>query len=279
LRRLKPGIRILTYHRFRREDRELLERQLRYLRRHYHPVSMAEIATGENLPRNAVAITVDDGYRDFFEHAAPVLKAFGIPATVFLVSGFIDREQWLWWDPLFYSAQRTTQAVPELDPFIERLKEMPNRQRLAVLENTLKELNVSLPPEIPKDMTPLTWDEIRWLRQQGIEFGGHTRTHPILSRLETSEEIAAEVSCCKARIEDELGEPVLHFAYPNGGLKDWNDQVVKAVESADYKTAVTTVRGINHSGDSPFRLKRIGVDPGLPFDFFAELLAGLHGGA
>lgn len=296
-RRLNHGIRILTYHRFTSQDAELLEKQCRYLRRHYQPTSLRDIAyclrDGKRIPPNAVAVTVDDGYRDFLDHAVPVLRACGIPATVFLVADFIDRKQWLWWDPLLYSLQRTSRRILEsslgrfpiaseaeraaaFDGCVERLKTLPDRTRAAVLEDVLKQLDVALPSEIPPEMAPMTWDEIRSLRECAVEFGGHTRTHPILSRVETREAMCAEVSYCKLRIEQELGEPVLNFAYPNGRVTDWNDGVVEAVQAAGYLTAVTTVHGISRPGDSPFRLKRIAVNPDLPFDYFAELLAGVH---
>ncbi len=300
VRRLHRGFRILTYHRFRREDVDLLERQCRYLRRHYLPVSLGQIACafrdGNPLALNAVAVTVDDGYRDFLDHAAPVLKTYKIPATIFLVASFIDREQWLWWDLLAYSLARTTRTNLETTPgntplipgtenaaafnlCVEQLKGLPNRMRIAALADILKQLDVPLPAEIPAEMAPLTWEEIRALRKQDIEFGGHTVTHPILSRVETSDELAHEVSSCKLRIERALGEPVLHFSYPNGLARDWNEAVVRAVETAGYATAVTTVHGINRPNDSPFLLKRIAVDPDLPFEYFTELLAGLHADA
>src|SRR5260370_27746941 len=92
----RKGLRILMYHRF--SDRDALARQCAHLRAHYAPVSMAQVAAwlehGAALPQNALAITVDDGYRDFYQVAYPVFREHAIPATVYLVSEFLDRKLW-----------------------------------------------------------------------------------------------------------------------------------------------------------------------------------------
>src|SRR5579863_3324410 len=185
VRRWHSGIRILTYHRFRPGCEGLLERQCRHLRKYYQPTSLSGV-TRAPAP-NAVAVTVDDGYRDFLEHAAPVLKAYAIPATVFLVTGFIDRKQWLWWDLLEYSLARTLQDILKLsigslsittdleratalDRLVTQMKVLPDHGRLALLDEILQQLGVPLPDEIPHEVAPLTWDEIRALRKQEIDF-------------------------------------------------------------------------------------------------------------
>src|SRR5947209_8542802 len=105
----RKGLRILMYHRF--SEREPLARQCAHIRTHYSPVSMAQVADwlgqGARLPENAVAITVDDGYRDFYRLAYPVFREYGIPAIVYLVSDFLDRKLWLWVDQVRYLFQQT----------------------------------------------------------------------------------------------------------------------------------------------------------------------------
>ena len=255
----------------------------------------ASMRTSKPLPRRSIAITVDDGYGDFSQFAAPVLRAHGIPATVYLVSAFMDREQSLWWDPLMFALERTAlseiqfadfgvvrtsthaEKAAAFDFITYKLKFVPNRRRLNVLEEVIGRLDVPYPRETPAEFLPIGWDDARALRKQGIEFGGHTRTHPILSRLETPEEITDEIVFGKLRIEQELGEPVLHFSYPNGKPYDFNDTVVRAVGGAEFATAVTTVSGLNTQGCDPFLLKRIAVDPSFEPEYFAERVAGMHG--
>ena len=99
----RRNLRILMYHQFS-PDRKTLAEQCEHMRRYYQPVSLTSISesleTGRPLPPNSIAITVDDGYRDFFLHAYPVFLEYQIPATVFLVSDFLDEKLWLWWDQI-----------------------------------------------------------------------------------------------------------------------------------------------------------------------------------
>lgn len=296
LRRLQPGLRILTYHRFPAASLDGLEQQCRHLRRCYRPVSMAQVAealaTGRPLPPKAIAITVDDGYRDF-ERAAPIFRAAGIPATIFLVTGFLDRKLWLWWDTLDY-ALRHTQAsqlcadgqlfpivTPQqrhlaFDSIVTRAKGFPNPQRIQFMEDLVRQLQVVLPEQPPADYGALEWDQVRELRRQGFEFGAHSATHPILSRLPTPAEQEREIVDSRDRIAQELGEPVRHFCYPNGQPQDWNESTVQAVSRAGFATAVTTVKGWNRRVQSPYQLERLSVDPTFTPHYFAEFLAGMH---
>jgi peptidoglycan/xylan/chitin deacetylase (PgdA/CDA1 family) len=296
LRRLRPGLRIVTYHRFPADSLDGLEQQCRHLRRYYFPVSMAQVAesfeTGRPLPPNAIAITVDDGYRDF-ERAAPIFRAAEISATVFLVTGFLDRKLWLWWDPLDYALRHTRSsdvradgqmfpiATPEqrtvaFDSIVARAKSIPNSQRIQFIDDLVQQLQVVLPEQPPADYAALGWDQVRELRRHGFEFGAHSATHPILSRLSTSDELEREIVESRDRIAQELGEPVRHFCYPNGQPEDWNENTVKAVSSAGFATASTTVKGLNRRVESPYRLQRLSVDPTFSPHYFAECLAGMH---
>ena len=296
VRRLQSGLRILTYHRFPDAGLGGLEQQCRHLRRHYHPVSMTQVAesleTGRALPSKAVAITVDDGYGDFAE-AAPIFRASAIPAIVFLVTGFLDRKLWLWWDRLDYALRHTSSselrgdgrvfpiASPEqrgqaFDWLVTRAKSLPNAQRIQFVEDLVGQLQVVLPEQPPADYAALGWEQVRELRRQGFEFGAHSATHPILSRLASDAELQREIVGSRDRIAQELGEPVRHFCYPNGQPEDWNESTVKAVSRAGFATAVTTVKGLNRRVDSPYRLERLSVDPAYPPHYFAELVAGMH---
>jgi Polysaccharide deacetylase len=116
------GLRILMYHRF--PDRSGLEWQCRHLREHYHVISLSEavcaLTSRQPLPPHAVAITIDDGHRDFHQIAWPVFTAYGIPVTVYLVTGFLDGELWLWTDQVRYAFSKTA--------FIYGLGVLPNGQ-------------------------------------------------------------------------------------------------------------------------------------------------------
>lgn len=297
----KSGVRILMYHRFTADARGL-EQQCDHIRRFYQPVALREVAeslrTGRPLPPNAVAITVDDGYRDFLTSAHPVFRAFGIPSTVFLVSDFLDGRLWFWWDTLRFALEHTrhrsldfdtSDAVShsfslgtsaERDAALETIGALlitvEDAERHRLIAALVGHLDVAMPTHPPANCAPLTWDEVRQLAKDNVEFGAHTKTHPILSRIRDRQTLHDEIATPKARIESEIGESVIHFCYPNGRREDFTDEAVKIIAECKFRTAVTTERGINFAGAPPLLLRRLGCEPDLPAPYFHELLAGVR---
>jgi peptidoglycan/xylan/chitin deacetylase (PgdA/CDA1 family) len=296
----RRGLRILTYHRF--SQREPLARQCAHIRAHYAPVSMTQVADwlaqGGRLPDNALAITVDDGYRDFYQVAYPVLREYGIPATVYLVSDFLERSTWLWLDQVRYGflhgkARRYRMERPGQPPLDfelgtpdtrraaaravgEAAKRLPNTERLRLLAGLREALEVELPQDAPPEYEALHWDEVREMAAAGVEFGAHTRRHPVLSRVDSESELAEEIGGSKLQIERRLERPVEHFCYPNGARDDVGPRAVAAVRAACFRTAVTMESGLNHAGADPFQLLRIGVDAGLEEKYFERCAAGFR---
>lgn len=268
----RKGLRILMYHRFPPQNE--LAAQCEHLKKHYRPISLTEAAgTLERrrpTPPGAVVFTVDDGYRDMLVNAWPVLKAWSIPVLVYVATDLPDHHTWLWTDQLrhFLMEQGDTAAAATIG---QSLKKMPDQQRREYLAS-IPGLQAAPPP----DYEPLTWDEIRALAAQGVEFGAHTRTHPILSRLPDRDRMREEIAGSKARLEQELGSPVLHFCYPNGMPDDFNDDVVAVVRESGFKTAVTALRGMNFGDADPFRLRRLHQESTRPIAVFAHQVAGLY---
>ena len=287
------------YHRFSAQSE--LDRQCAHLKKYYRPVSLDEIAwwlrKKGDIPQQAVVITVDDGYRDFYLNAFPVLSRHGIPALVYLATDMIDHGSCLWvdWIRILFQAAARSEVNLELpgrgwQRFLlssaeqkERaagevkgvLKKAPNRDRVRFVDLLPTMLGLNSLPAIPVDSAPLKWEDIRTMSRQGIEFGAHTRSHPILSNVTTRAELREELAGSKSRIEDELGAPVRHFCYPNGNPGDFNSQTVEVVGECGYLTAVTASKGINFAGADPFRLRRIHQEPWNPPVRFAQQVAGL----
>lgn len=301
-RRNSSALRILMYHGFP-EDQCALRKQCEHIRRFYQPVSMAQVSAaihdGASLAQHAIAVTIDDGYRDFLVNAHPVFRDFDIPTTVFLVADFLDRKSWLWWNEIEYAFEHTKKTRLEFEApglaanslletpehrwrharaFAEALTTVTNSRRLAETARVLAALQVEMPARMPARCEPMSWDEVRQIQTKNVEFGAHTKTHPILSSLEDPRDIADEIRGSKARVEEELGRPVIHFCYPNGKPADIGPEALRITRECGFKTAVTTEPGMNriHNGVDPLQLRRIGVAPDNPAAYFAELLAGVR---
>jgi peptidoglycan/xylan/chitin deacetylase (PgdA/CDA1 family) len=242
-----------------------------------------------------LAITIDDGYRDILLDACPIFQEAGIPATAFLITGFLDGKLWPWWNQVEYAVLQSKKTLVDITIASQRqqlalqtaqqrdetqaalcskLVRVPNRSRVAFVRALPEMFEIDIPPEPPSDYAPLSWDEVRSLTASGIEFGAHTLTHPVLPSVEDLDEMKEEIVGSKTRIDRELGRPTPHFCYPNGDL---NDTVLDAVKQAGFEMAVTTRSGLNRPGEDPYLLKRFSVDPSLSDDFyFREEVAGLH---
>jgi peptidoglycan/xylan/chitin deacetylase (PgdA/CDA1 family) len=199
------------------------------------------------------------------------LQRYGLPATIFLTTGSIDSRERLWFENLSLSVKKTAQTFIDLEIGIPRriwmrtdaerlqaknlmialVRTLPDRQRRQVVAEILAQLGAK--PETEETM--LTWDQIRWMKQRGIDFGGHTVTHPFVSRLEPDQAVW-EISECKRRIEEELQTPVEHFAYPNGREGDFEAWSKQLLHEAGYRAAVSTLWGVNYPSTDPMELRR-----------------------
>jgi peptidoglycan/xylan/chitin deacetylase (PgdA/CDA1 family) len=233
------------------------------------------LAAGE-LPDNAVCVTFDDGYRDTYLHAWPILARLSLPATVFLATSPLDTGQRLWHDALF-SAFRQTEARA-LDGFGRPAMHLPLRtldERLAAQERVraflwsvgfderrawLERLRQALGVDgaAPGARTMLSWDEVRRMQDTGIACGAHTVTHPVLAHM-PPDRAAAEIAGSKRALERALGARVQAFAYPGGKPGDFSVETVRLVREAGFSCAVTTLFGSNPPGQDRYSLRRVAL--------------------
>ncbi len=230
-------------------------------KKRYNLISLQELfrRLREHEPlRRAVAFTIDDGYFDHGSIAGPIFTAFDCPVTIFAVTGFLDGKTWLWWDQVQYICERATRKTLKarvgneertftLDSVQARLaaahdiswwcQDAPHSDREACLANLSRDADVELPATPPRQFSPLSWDEARRLEKQGVTFGPHTVTHPVLSS--TSDEHAySEVSTSWKRVREELAYPVPVFCYPHGRQRDFGRREMEMVEFAGLWGAV-----------------------------------------
>ena len=222
------------------------------------------------LPPRAVCITFDDGYADNLDVAAPILKCWGLPATVFVASGFLDGG--LMWNDEAIECLRNC-AWPQLDLAWLGLGSLPldsTLSRRQAIERVLGVLKYRAPVDrrqaldrlvaesgvAPRRDLMLTSAQLRLLPELGVEIGGHTRDHPILAVL-PEDEARRQIGEDREHLQSLLGEAPRYFAYPNGGPgTDYLAVHVDMVKKAGYAGAVSTAWGSFSSRGNPYQIPR-----------------------
>jgi peptidoglycan/xylan/chitin deacetylase (PgdA/CDA1 family) len=220
-------------------------------------------------------VTFDDGYRDVYRYAYPVLKEMGVPAITYLPADLIGTNHRFNHDRLFHLVHSV--QAKGYQPLFDVLPEpaaglmvevMSGRKRLsaalddfigvhssATLMDTIRVLEERLGPGaqlMPEQGDLMNWDEVRTMARDGFEFGAHTLGHVVLTH-EPLDVVEREVRESKAIIERELGTPVRDFAYCNGW---YSDDVIDVLMRNGFRSAVTTEDMANRIGGNPFTLKR-----------------------
>jgi peptidoglycan/xylan/chitin deacetylase (PgdA/CDA1 family) len=258
----------------------LFEQHLQFLCARWEPVPLSTLldamCAGEPLPRRAVVVTIDDGYRNTLTVALPLLRKFRVPATVFVLTG-PRRERRMWIDRLeamveassvpvlrwagrlvpLTSIAAKAEAIRLLTPMFRKLR--------AQRETALEELYTLLgnPPQVSNpDRDLLASEEVRALRNAGLEIGSHSGCHEPLTERPLNE-AQSTLATSRISLELELGTARYAFSYPYGA---WNSQLAKLVREVGFYCAVTTDPGVNAPGTDPFGLRRflVGADDDVP---------------
>lgn len=283
LDRMRGGALVLMYHRVGdpaddpfglcvRPDR--FRAQLDVLRsRRVLPLDELVAAASRGDAADGIAITFDDGYADNLHRAVPLLRAAGMPATIFVSTGAIGSASF-WWDRLAAITRHGGHGHPDgrrpLHDIAGRLRRMAPAEREAEIAG----LAGSAPTAVPT-LRPLDRDELRELaRTPGIALGAHAVSHRLLVDLPT-ETLADEIAGSAAALSALTGVRPSAFAYPFGGLGEFDASAVAAVRAAGFAIACTTVPGRLRPGHDPLRLPRVAVRD-LDAASFARLLDAGH---
>lgn len=289
-------LRVLTYHRIADPDAtphldpsivsarpEVFRKQMLHVRRHYHPVSFDQVLEafrdGVRLPPRAVHVTVDDAYRDFAEHAWPILRELEIPVTLFVPTAYPGRpERALWWDRLhsatsresspdawrraIHTARAAVQTAPprevdDLGQLRTLLKSLPHDDAERFVDCTCAAIGQDAVAP-PRRSTVLSWGELRALQQEGVSFGAHTQCHAALTRVD-ADRIRKEIRGSLEDLDRELGAAPRAIAYPYG---IYDRRVSRIAEEEGCALGFTCDDGLNHPGETnPFELRRTNITP------------------
>jgi peptidoglycan/xylan/chitin deacetylase (PgdA/CDA1 family) len=222
------------------------------------------------LPARALAITFDDGYADNATVALPILREYGLHATFFVATAFLDGGM-MWNDTVIESVRRAPGpsldltafgigpcaiATPEqrkaaIGRFLASVKYLPQPERQARVD----ELVASSGAPLRTDLM-MTSEQVRELARAGMGIGGHTATHPILARLDAAAALR-EIANGRELLQGLVRQPIRLFAYPNGKPDtDYGRAHVRMVKDLGFAAAVSTASGVARMGDSLYELPR-----------------------
>lgn len=237
--------------------------QMALLRRHYAPVSLAQVRAaqrgGKALPPRAVLVTFDDAYRDFAEHAWPILQAHDVPVTLFVPTAFPDAgDTGFWWDRLRCalfrsdaSALTLTDAARTVLPLAHpaerqrawkvlrrQIKSLPHGEAMDAVAQYLDVLG--RPPGLHH---VLDWESLRRLAAQGVTVCPHGHRHALMTRLDAAQ-LRQDLMESRAHLKDALGELATldAMAYPANST---SPAVREAVAAAGFDLAFAGQRGVN----------------------------------
>jgi len=280
--------RILMYHRFSTEPKagfvhqEALVRQLAHLKRNFNVLSLGELIGilkhEAVVPDDSVVITVDDGYRDFYDVAFPVLRDCGLPATLFVTTRFVDGGFWLWPDQVRYILKNSQEIVAP-DAFglqrdsnlkmnadgreifwrqvVKTLLEIDDIEKNRLISIFAAQQSVEIPRDPVDVFSAVNWDQVREMSEAGIEIGAHSRTHPSLGRV-SQDQLKYEIQGSVDDIIMQTGNEPGAFCYPNGLPADYNDLVKWHVKATGCNAAVTAYYDKYFTEDL-FELRRFNV--------------------
>ena len=293
-------ITVLNYHRVLPEPDYLrkamptakeFQWQMELVARYFNPLPLKqalEMLDYGDLPERAVCVTFDDGYADNEQVAMPILQSTGVPATVYVTTGFLDGGR-MWNDTIIevlrvakgetldltdvslgcYSILNETERRNVAYTVIREVKHWPPEKRAEVVAR-IQTVDISSP--LPDDLM-MTSDQVRSLSSKGVDVGAHTVTHPILATLSLPE-ARKEIFDAKAQLESILEKPVESFAYPNGRPSiDYRVEHRDLVELAGFRSAVSTQWGCVAGTSDRWQLPRFMPWDKTPYRFLVRLLS------
>ena len=300
----QPALLVLTYHRIAERDKDRFyapvisatpqsfRSQVKWLHNQMHILTLLEldnqIQAGGTWKEPVALVTFDDGYRDNFEVAVPILKDLKIPATFFITTGFLESPRLPWWDHIAYIVKETPRhrlelkrgpsdihpaIVIELDgisrddavmPIIraildERITDLP-----WFLEHLRMKAEVTIEVESLGRALFMSWEQVRHIADcnDRLAIGSHGHSHHSLADLDMQSQ-QRELVVSKRILEERLGREVPAIAYPFGWTGTYTQATKMLVQKAGYRVAFASQAGVNYANRlDPFEINRLGVGSG-----------------
>jgi peptidoglycan/xylan/chitin deacetylase (PgdA/CDA1 family) len=261
---------------------EAFRAQVAYMKRWFRTPPADEIL--ESLARGSFAdptvlVTFDDGYRDNYDVAFPVLRDLGVPACFFVVTGLLDAPKLPWWDHAAYALKTTKAEVFRLD-YPERLtfdlrattrsyatwrilracKDARPFDESRFLGELAARTGIEIDTELFGRRLFMSWEAVREMARSGMAIGSHTTRHAVLAALSEAAQ-RRELEDSRDRIGHHLGTSPRMVAYPVGGPGAFTDVTKRLAREAGYRAAFCYGRGLNRSSRTdPFAIARVPIE-------------------
>ncbi len=291
----RDSLLVLTYHRIGNADKDLFDpglfsasseefdEQISHLKQNASLVTLDEalafiagVGAKRTSRRCRVLITFDDGYRDNYEIAFPILRSHGVQGVFFLATSMVGSCAVPWWDKIAWlmktaSVRRFTLRYPAelaididanglqqgLQAVLKLYKAKENLDPARLMQELIEAAKGDAVPETERRF--LSWDEAREMNRDGMTIGSHTQTHAVLGQL-TRQQQLEELSGSRAVLKEQLGAEVDVLAYPVGHRDSFSDETQSIAREAGYRAAFSHYGGTNlRDGASAFDIRRAKV--------------------
>lgn len=276
---------------------KMFEKQICFLKNHFNIISLSDVVSHIHnripFPPKTIAITFDDGYKNNYQHAYPILRLYRVPFTIFLTTGYIGNRKKVWWHHLQeivnYCEEKISIRIGsrilefDLSVLSDKRRLFSEVRRLILSfpdqeENFLRYLQsktgFSTKPEGNGPF--LSWKDVQKLAMDPlVELGSHTISHPPITRL-SKVTLEHELIRSKETLEEAVQSRINFFAYPYGNYKAPRS-LVRSIRAAGYQCALTALPGKTYMDSSLFNLKRISISGQDSWPIFISKILGLGG--
>ncbi len=286
-------------------DRDTFAAHMALLKRRFRVLTVDELAhhleTRTPLPSSSCVITFDDGWKDNFSNALPVLQEHGLPALIFLPVNYVGSGRLFWQEALTHLLLRAIDVSHDSRARYNALKVLlashgldgvlnfngPDRRRKVIaivgqqkklprkaIEEMVRQLSGALgvaPGRLSAVDGFIDWDQAQYMAQNGISFGAHGVEHLLLTQVDR-DDARREIRDSKCALERQLGPTTATFSYPNGYL---TPEIAHMVAAEGYQLGFITKRGFVSCHDDPFTIRRLNVHQNMTASapmFFARIL-------
>jgi peptidoglycan/xylan/chitin deacetylase (PgdA/CDA1 family) len=268
---------------------------MHYLTRTYRILSLSEMASamssGRKLQGTSVAVTFDDGYKNNFTNAIPLLKDLEIPATFFLTTDTIETGLPLWFDVIEHVVNKCSRSEITL-PSMNESYDLSTLDSKKIADRTIKRFAKSLSrterdafvaelreacrvtdTDYDQDYLPMSWSDVKELAREGFSLGAHSTDHTWLMNM-SDDELNAEIASAREIVEEKSKASVSSYAYPFGMPEDYDQRAKAACRQNGFACAVTAMGGANTVETDLQELRRYGIGAGCSLARFASIVSG-----